>query len=121
MKIPSTNFISNTSGQRYIALVNKFSNCIAVPIHSMGKKYDYTNLLERFDGILLAGGKANISPHNYRALPFPPDEPIDPDHNGTVFQIKPAYIDLGTPLFVIFRGLQEINVAMGGSLHYYIN
>ena len=32
MKIPGTNFISYTSGQRYITSVNKFSKCIAVLI-----------------------------------------------------------------------------------------
>jgi putative glutamine amidotransferase len=121
IKIPGTNFMSHTCGQRYIASVNKFSKCIAVQIPSIGKKYDYTNFLERFDGILLTGGKANIEPHNYGGPPFPPDEPIDPDRDGTVLQIIPACVDAGIPLLGICRGLQEINVAMGGSLHYRIN
>jgi putative glutamine amidotransferase len=121
IKIPGTNFMSHASGQRYITSVNTFSKCIAVQIPSMGKNYDYSSFLERFDGILLTGGRANIEPHNYGGLPFPADEPIDPDRDGTVLQIIPACINAGIPLLGICRGLQEINVAMGGSLHYRIN
>jgi len=121
MKIPGTNFTSHVSGQRYITSVNNFSKCIAIQIPSMGINYDYTDFLERFDGILLTGGRANIEPHNYGGLPFPADEPIDPDRDGTVLQIIPVCINAGIPLLGICRGLQEINVAMGGSLHYRIN
>jgi putative glutamine amidotransferase len=121
MKIPGTNFTAHISGQRYITSVNQFSNCLAVQIPSMGKDFDYSNFIKRFDGILLTGGRANIEPHNYDGPPFPPDEPIDPERDGAVLKIIPACIDAGIPLLGICRGLQEINVAMGGSLHYRIN
>ena len=121
MQIPGTNFIAHTNGQRYITSVNKFSKCISVQIPSLGKEYDYSDLLKKFDGILLTGGRANIEPHNYGGPPFPPDEPIDPERDATVLQLIPTCIDAGIPLLGICRGLQEINVAMGGSLHYRIN
>ena len=121
MKIPGGNFKAHISGQRYISSLNKFSNCISVQIPSLGKEYDYDNLLERFDGILLTGGRANIEPHNYGGKPFPPDEPIDPDRDESVLRIIPACIEKGIPLLGICRGMQEINVALGGTLHYRIN
>ena len=121
MKIPGTNFTAHISGQRYVSSVNKFSNCIAVQIPSMGKDFDYSDLIKRFDGILLTGGRANIEPHNYGGTPFPMDESIDPERDGAVLNIIPACIDAGIPILGICRGLQEINVAMGGSLHYRIN
>lgn len=121
MKIPGTNFTAHISGQRYVTSVNKFSNCLAVQIPSMGKDFDYSDLINRFDGILLTGGRANIEPHNYGGSPFPPSEPIDPERDGAVLKIIPACIDAGIPLLGICRGLQEINVATGGSLHYRIN
>ena len=121
MQIPGSNFTAHINGQRYITSVNKFSKCIAVQIPSLGSEYDYDDLLERFDGILLTGGRANIEPHHYGGRPFPPDEPIDPERDATVLRIIPACIKSGIPLLGICRGLQEINVAMGGSLHYRIN
>ena len=121
MQIPGTNFKAHISGQRYINSVNKFSKCTAVQIPSLGKSFDYDKFLERFDGILLTGGRANIQPHHYEGKPFPPDEIIDPERDETVLRIIPACIKKGVPIFGICRGLQEINVALGGSLHYRIN
>ena len=70
MQIPGSNFSAHIIGQRYINSVNRFSNCVAVLIPSVGKRCDYDSLLERFDGILLTGGRANIEPNNYN-LKFP--------------------------------------------------
>ncbi|MBT7268583.1 MAG: C26 family cysteine hydrolase domain-containing family, partial [Rhodospirillaceae bacterium] len=36
-------------------------------------------------------------------------------------RIVPACIEAGVPILGICRGLQEINVALGGSLHYRVN
>ena len=121
MEVPGSIFTAHFSAQRYIASLNKFSNCLAVQIPSLGEEYDYADLVNRFDGILLTGGRANIEPHRYGGAPFPADELIDPDRDTTALRLIPASIEAGIPLFGICRGLQEINVALGGSLHYRIN
>jgi putative glutamine amidotransferase len=121
MQMPGSKFTAHVSGRRYIASLVKFSKCIAVQIPSLGEDYDYADLVERFDGIMLTGGRANVEPHHYRGPDFPPDEPIDPDRDATVLSLIPACIEAGIPLLGICRGLQEINVALGGSLHYRVN
>jgi putative glutamine amidotransferase len=121
LQMPGTQFKSHSTGQRYITSLNRFSNCVSVQIPSLGNKYDYTQLVQRFDGILLTGGRANIEPHHYGGPPFPQDEAIDPDRDSTVLQLIPACIEAGIPLLGICRGLQEINVALGGSLHYRVH
>jgi putative glutamine amidotransferase len=121
MQMPGSQFYAFVSGKRYIASVNEFSNCMAVQIPSLADDYDYADLVRRFDGIMLTGGRANVEPHNYGGPPFPEDEAIDPDRDATVLRIVPACIEAGVPILGICRGLQEINVALGGSLHYRVN
>lgn len=121
MQMPGSQFTAHVSGRRYIASLVEFSKCIAVQIPSLGEDYDYRDLVERFDGILLTGGRANVEPHHYGGPPFPSDEPVDPGRDATVLRLIPACIEAGVPLLGICRGLQEINVALGGSLHYRIN
>jgi putative glutamine amidotransferase len=121
MEMPGSKFTAHVSGMRYIESLNKFSNCLGVLIPSLGADYDYAELAQRFDGILLTGGRANVEPHHYGGPPFPDDEPIDPDRDTTVLRLIPACIEANIPLFGICRGLQEINVALGGSLHYRVN
>jgi len=121
MEMPGSQFTAHVIGQRYMESLVKFSNCLGVLIPSLGEDYDYADLVQRFDGILLTGGRANVEPHHYGGPPFPADEPIDPDRDATVLRLVPACIDAGIPLFGICRGLQEINVALGGSLHYRVN
>ncbi len=121
MQMPGSQFFTYTSGKRYISSLNEFSSCMAVQIPSLGEDYDYADLVNRFDGIMLTGGRANVEPHHYGGPPFPEDEAIDPDRDATVLRIVPACIEAGVPILGICRGLQEMNVALGGSLHYRVN
>ncbi len=79
------------------------------------------DVLSMLDGLLLTGGGANIQPHHYDGPPFPPDEKIDPERDNTVLPLIRGCVDNTIPVFGICRGHQEINVALGGSLHYRIH
>jgi putative glutamine amidotransferase len=43
--------------------------------------------------------------------------PLDPERDGWTLPLIPKALALGVPLFAICRGFQEVNVALGGSLH----
>lgn len=77
-------------------------------------------LVDRLDGIILTGGRANIEPHHYDGDPFRPETYRDPVRDATTLPLVRAAIDRGVPLFGICRGIQEINVALGGTLHPYL-
>ncbi len=118
MEVPPLGYPAHYNAKRYLESVTKFSGCLAVQIPSMADTYDFDELVTRFDGIMLTGGRANVEPHHYDGPPFPADEPIDPDRDAMVLQLIPACIEAGVPILGICRGLQEFNVALGGSLHY---
>ena len=113
--------VSHSTGLRYVNAVSKFSNAIPILIPSYIKGKDLDLLLKKVDGIVLTGGRANVEPHHFGGDPFPPDEPIDVGRDEIVLEMIPKCVSLGIPIFGICRGIQEINVAYGGTLHYRVH
>lgn len=94
---------------------------VPVMVPAFGEALCFDSLLDALDGLLLTGGRANVEPHHYGGPPFPDDEFIDPARDSTVLPLIRACIDRGIPVFGICRGIQEMNVALGGSLHYRVH
>lgn len=114
------NMVHSTSARNTHALESMVS-CLPLLLPPLGASLDVKALLRRMDGLVLTGGRANVEPHHYGGPAFPPDEPVDPGRDLAVLPLVRACIDEGVPVFGICRGIQEINVALGGSLHYRIH
>ena len=78
---------------------------------------DIDALLDTVDGILLTGARANVHPSCFGVDPDARYEPYDRDRDAIALPLIRACTDRGVPLLGICRGLQEMNVAFGGSLH----
>ncbi|HET7597541.1 MAG TPA: gamma-glutamyl-gamma-aminobutyrate hydrolase family protein [Burkholderiales bacterium] len=109
------------TAERYVRSLMKMVDCIPVLMPPVGDALDVAEFVSRMDGFLLTGGLANVEPHHYNGPPFPDDEPIDPGRDALVLPLVRACIAGRVPVFGICRGIQEINVALGGSLHYRIH
>ena len=108
-------------GDKYLRSLVDGSRALPMMIPALGDALDFAEVVERIDGLLLTGGRANVEPHHYGGPPFPEDEIVDPARDATVLPLIRACIDKGIPVFGICRGIQEINVALGGSLHYRVH
>ncbi len=76
---------------------------------------DAESLVRHLDGLLLTGDVSNVHPDHYGgALSCPPH---DPARDLTAFALVRAALAAGLPLLAICRGFQELNVALGGTLH----
>ena len=113
--------LSHSAGKRYVNSVMNFSKVIPILIPACIGKNDLRALLARIDGVVLTGGRANIEPQHYGGREFPIDEPIDPDRDKVVLDIIPECLKREMPIFGICRGIQEINVACGGTLFYRVH
>lgn len=78
---------------------------------------DVGALLNAVDGILLTGGRANVHPSRFGTEPDPRHEPYDERRDALALALVEACVAHDVPLFGICRGLQEMNVAFGGTLH----
>ncbi len=68
-----------------------------------------------FDGLLLAGG-ADVAPNLYGEAPSTPTLDLHPERDTLDFTLFSAAEKLGAPVFGICRGIQTMNVALGGTL-----
>jgi putative glutamine amidotransferase len=73
--------------------------------------------LDRLDGLLVNGSPSNVHPSRYGSDQSLTPDSHDPARDDTTLPLIRAALDRGMPLFCICRGIQELNVALGGTLH----
>jgi putative glutamine amidotransferase len=73
-------------------------------------------LYDRLDGLLISGG-GDIDPSQYGELPQPGLGTTDPLRDNVEMPLTRWALEDGKPVLGICRGLQVINVAMGGTLY----
>jgi len=73
-------------------------------------------LLPHLDGLILTGSRSNVWPGHYEGPPHTDGTPEDHHRDATTLPLIRAVIAHGVPLLAICRGMQELNVALGGSL-----
>ena len=74
-------------------------------------------LLEVCDGFVLTGGRPNVHPSEYGEDETPAHGAFDRDRDAITLPLIRACVDRGQPFLGICRGFQEVNVALGGTLH----
>jgi len=76
-------------------------------------------VLDRLDGLVLSGG-GDFDPAGYGAQRHPETSSVRPDRDAAELALLAAALERGLPVLGICRGMQVINVAMGGSLHQHV-
>ncbi|MDN2565142.1 gamma-glutamyl-gamma-aminobutyrate hydrolase family protein [Aquibium sp. A9E412] len=85
-------------------------------VPSFGERLDLDALLDGVDGVLLTGSASNVHPSRYGAAAHERDGPFDLARDATTLPLARRALARGLPLLAICRGLQELNVALGGTL-----
>jgi putative glutamine amidotransferase len=74
------------------------------------------HILTRLDGIILTGG-GDMQPDRYGSQPHPKLDGVDPDRDRVELYLARCGLAAKLPVLGICRGLQLINVALGGTLY----
>jgi anthranilate synthase component 2/putative glutamine amidotransferase len=77
------------------------------------------DVLGTLDGLVITGGP-DVDPAHYGADPHVKTRPARIERDGWEMALGRAALDEDLPLLAICRGLQILNVAMGGSLHQHL-
>ena len=77
---------------------------------------DLAQILAEADGVFLTGSPSNVEPHHYNGPVYEGTE-HDPRRDALTLPLVRGAVERGVPIFGVCRGFQEINVALGGSLH----
>jgi putative glutamine amidotransferase len=105
------------TGERNLRAVAEVAGALPLMFAGCSEITDLGALLDVVDGVILTGARANVHPTHFRTEPHPSHEPYDLSRDGLALALSQACVARGIPLFGICRGLQEMNVAFGGSLH----
>jgi putative glutamine amidotransferase len=76
---------------------------------------DMQAIFNRIDGILLPGG-GDVEPGNYNGQKNKRLRGVDPTRDRTEIFMTRAAVNQRKPIFAICRGIQVMNVALGGTL-----
>jgi putative glutamine amidotransferase len=94
---------------------------VPVLLPALGDEADITTLLARLDGIVLGGSRSMVGPIHYGGAKLPDHMPEDSARDATTLPLIRAAIARGLPVLAICRGVQELNVALGGTLHQQVH
>jgi putative glutamine amidotransferase len=128
MKRPVVGIIGNTyemderypvhaGGSMNSTAVAQVAGCIPLIIPADPGYLSVSELLDICDGFLLTGGRPNVHPEEYGHPETEAHGAFDRARDAITLPLVRACVDRGQPFFGICRGFQEVNVAMGGTLH----
>jgi putative glutamine amidotransferase len=107
----------HTAQLKYVAAVADGAHCTPLIVPALGAATDFEALLAVADGVMLTGSPSNVHAGLYGEEVLDPALPQDAARDATTLPLIRAAIKRGIPLLAICRGFQEVNVALGGSLH----
>lgn len=107
----------HVAGDKYVRAAGDGAGGTPVLIPALGVALDLSHLLDRLDGLLITGSPSNVHPSHYDGPPSDDPSHHDPDRDATTLPLIRMAVERGVPVLGICRGFQELNVALGGTLH----
>lgn len=101
---------------QYVRAALKAADVMTFIIPAFEDGNDTDAILDRVDGLMISGSATNVHPSLYGREASDADGPFDTARDATSLPLIRRAIDRGIPLLAICRGIQELNVALGGTL-----
>ena len=109
-------YVWHCTPQTYLEAVLDVARAMPVCLPSFGSRLDLDAVLDRVDGVVATGSKSNVHPSHYGVTATADMGPFDEARDATSLPLIRRAIERGIPLLAICRGIQELNVALGGTL-----
>ena len=108
-------------GEKYLDAIIDGAGGLPLIVPVLADRVDCNELVDGVDGIVLTGSPSNVEPHHYGGEPAREGTLGDAHRDALTLPLARAALERGVPLFAICRGFQELNVALGGTLHQHVH
>ena len=108
---------AQAAGTMNTCAVAQVADCIPLIIPARPDYASTGELMAVCDGFLFTGGRPNVHPAEYGEEETPAHGAFDRDRDAVALPLIRALVAAGQPFLAICRGFQEMNVALGGTLH----
>lgn len=108
---------TQSTGRRNIEAVANVAGGLPLLIPGLPDATDIGDLLATVDGVVLTGGRANVHPRHYGEDLTERHGEMDEGRDAVALPLVRACVDAGVPILGLCKGIQEMNVAYGGTLH----
>jgi putative glutamine amidotransferase len=103
-----------TTNPRVAEVILNAVGALPIAIPPVGESQ--IGVLDRIDGLLIPGSPSNVHPSHYGIGESLTPDRHDPARDATTLPLIRAAVARGLPVLAICRGIQELNVALGGTL-----
>ena len=111
----------------FLVLGDKYARAVKVNAHAQAVLFPLADadqidaLLSLVDGVMLTGSPSNVHPARFGASLDNACLMLDEARDDLTLALVKACVAQAVPLLGICRGFQEINVALGGTLHQQVH
>jgi gamma-glutamyl-gamma-aminobutyrate hydrolase PuuD len=92
---------------------------VVLPVIDPADDDEIARVLDAVDAVIVTGG-CDVDPSRYGAQPAPETGPIDARRDDTELALCRAVIERDQPTLCVCRGIQVLNVALGGTLTQHV-
>ncbi|MGP1629695.1 MAG: gamma-glutamyl-gamma-aminobutyrate hydrolase family protein [Giesbergeria sp.] len=107
-------------GDKYARAIKEHAQAEPV-VFPLASANEIAELLALVDGVMLTGSASNIHPSHFGESVTDPNLPLDHQRDALTLELVKACVANAVPLLGVCRGFQEINVALGGTLHQQVH
>jgi putative glutamine amidotransferase len=112
-------YVWHSVAEQYVHAASRVGVPVIIP--ALGADTNFAALIDRLDGLVLTGSASNVEPHHYDGTASRPGTLHDPARDATTLPLIRLSLEAGLPLIALCRGHQELNVALGGTLHQHVH
>ncbi|WP_174801517.1 gamma-glutamyl-gamma-aminobutyrate hydrolase family protein [Martelella limonii] len=106
----------HSAQQQYVGAAMDVAGVMSLIVPAYQTGADIDAVLDRVEGVMITGAASNVAPQLYGKVAEEKDGPFDPGRDAITLPLIRRAIARGIPLLCICRGIQELNVALGGTL-----
>lgn len=108
---------AHAAGQMNCEAVSQVSGALPLIVPSDPEMVDVDALMHACDGFVFTGARANVHPEEYGEVATEAHGTFDRARDQVALELIRKCVAQGQPILGLCRGFQEMNVALGGSLH----